>query len=476
MSQSTSKLTKSKTSRLSARLWAILAVVILADVLDLMDSTITNIAAPSIVHSIGGGESLIKWLGASYALAIGVLLVVGGRLGDRYGKRRLFLIGITGFTLASAVCGLSTSPAMIIIARLFQGGFGALLIPQGISILLATFSKEQLPIVFSVFGPTLGVSAVLGPIVAGFIISANIAGLHWRPVFLINIILGVIGFIAAYCVLPNDMPDSRERIDLPGSGLLGLTMLGLIFGLIEGSTDGWKTLPIASLFLGALSFTGFVARQRSAASPLIKPSLLSNRGFTSGLLMGLGFFASVSGLAYVVSLFFQLSLHFTPSHASVALAPLMVGIILASFASRPLIGKLGRSLVSIGLSATFIGAVGLWLTVLHYGLTTTAWLTAPSLLILGLGMGTCFFTIYELAIGDIAHNEAGSASGALSAVQQLANAVGSAIVTSVYFDVLAKHGDVRAMTVSVAVVAIIVLLCLPLVGLLPKKASANGEI
>jgi fucose permease len=113
---------------------------------------------------------------------------------------------------------------------------------------------------------------------------------------------------------------------------------------------------------------------------------------------------------------------------------------------------------------------------LHYGLTTTAWLTAPSLLILGLGMGTCFFTIYELAIGDIAHNEAGSASGALSAVQQLANAVGSAIVTSVYFDVLAKHGDVRAMTVSVAVVAIIVLLCLPLVGLLPKKASANGEI
>jgi MFS family permease len=140
MSQSTSKLTKSKTSRLSARLWAILAVVILADVLDLMDSTITNIAAPSIVHSIGGGESLIKWLGASYALAIGVLLVVGGRLGDRYGKRRLFLIGITGFTLASAVCGLSTSPAMIIIARLFQGGFGALLIPQGISILLATFS------------------------------------------------------------------------------------------------------------------------------------------------------------------------------------------------------------------------------------------------------------------------------------------------------------------------------------------------
>jgi MFS family permease len=131
-------------TRLTPRLRAILAVVIIADILDLMDSTITNIAAPSIVQNIGGGESLIKWLGASYALAIGVLLVIGGRLGDRYGKRRLFLIGIAGFTVASALCGLSVNSTMIVIGRLIQGGFGALLIPQGMSILVATFSRDQL--------------------------------------------------------------------------------------------------------------------------------------------------------------------------------------------------------------------------------------------------------------------------------------------------------------------------------------------
>ena len=137
--------------------------MLLADILDLMDSTITNIAAPTIVHDIGGGESLIKWLGASYALALGVLLVLGGRLGDRYGKRRMFLTGIAGFTLASLACGLAADPAMLIAARLVQGGFGALLIPQGIGILIGSFSREQQPRAIAAFGPVAGRLGGAGP-------------------------------------------------------------------------------------------------------------------------------------------------------------------------------------------------------------------------------------------------------------------------------------------------------------------------
>ena len=216
-------------SRLTKRLRLLLAIVLIADILDLMDSTITNIAAPTIVRDIGGGESLIKWLGASYALAMGVLLVVGGRLGDRYGKRRMFLIGIAGFTLASLWCGLSADPAMLIAGRLVQGGFGALLIPQGMGILLASFSREQIPRAFSVFGPVMAGSAVLGPIVAGFLISANIAGLGWRPIFLINIVLGATGFIAARKLLPHDRPAGAVAIDGLGSGLLGASMFALIY-------------------------------------------------------------------------------------------------------------------------------------------------------------------------------------------------------------------------------------------------------
>jgi len=349
------------------------------------------------------------------------------------------------------------------------------MIPQGISILMATFTRAQLPRAVSAFGPAMGVSAVLGPIAAGFIISANIAGLDWRPVFLINIVLGLIGLVAAIRLLPHDQPVSHEPIDAVGAALLGATMLTLIFGLIQGSTSGWTALPIISLVGGVLFFTGFAVRQRQTPNPLITPSLLKNRGFTSGLVLGLGFFAAVSGLAYVISLFFQLVLHLSPSSAALGLAPVMVGIIAASIVCRPLLTSLGRRLVVIGLVTTLLGTLGLWLTVLAKGTSVTPWLTAPSLLVLGVGMGACFSTIYEVALGDVTHEEAGSASGSLSAVQQLATAIGSAIVTTVFFSVLRNSGGAKAMTASVLVVAIVVVVCLGLVWLLPRSTPV-GEM
>jgi EmrB/QacA subfamily drug resistance transporter len=462
-------------SRLTPRLWGILAIVLIASMLDLMDAQITNIAAPSIVHEIGGGESLIKWLGASYQLAMGTFLVVGGRLGDRYGKRRLYLTGITGFIAASALCGLSVDPFMIIAGRLIQGAFGALLIPQGISILMATFSREQMPRAFGTYGPVLGISVVLGPIVGGFIIAANIAGLHWRPVFLINIVLGGIGLIAATKLLPHDKPISRERIDAIGSGLLGLMMLGLIFGLIQGSTSGWTAVPIASLVAGAALFAAFVVRQRVAANPLIKPSLLKNRGFTSGLILALAFFAAIAGLSYVISLFFQLALHYSPDRAAIAMTPLAFGFIASAFVARPYVQKLGRALVVIGLAVTLAGAFGLWATVLAQGTGTSGWLTVPSLFVLGLGMGAVITSLFDVAIGNVEQDEAGSASGSLSAVQQLASAIGAAVVTTVYFNLVVSHSDTTAMTVSVFVVAMIIVACLVLAWLLPRTAAPEGS-
>lgn len=460
-------------ARLTTRLRLILIVVILADVLDLMDSTITNIAAPTIVRDIGGGESLIKWLGASYALAMGVLLLVGARLGDRYGKRRMFLVGIAGFTLASLAAGASVDPVMLITARLFQGGFGALLIPQGIGLLIASFNREQMRGAFSVFGPVMGGSAILGPILAGFIISANIGGLTWRPIFLINIVLGTAGFVAALRVLPKDEPAERVLIDALGASLLGASMFGLIYGLIEGSTDGWTAVPIGFLVAGALLLAAFWVRQRMAADPLILPSLLANRGFTAGLLLGLAFFAALNGLAYVISLFFQTGLGMTARAASIALSPFMIGIIVASFVCRPLLGRLGRTMVVIGLGLTLAGAGGVWATVLNQGTHVSLWTLAPSILVLGIGAGACFTSLYDVAIGDVAPAEAGSASGSLSAVQQLASAIGSAVVTTVYFSQRSEHGAGHAMTVTVAVVAAIAALGLGLVWLLPKTAPAE---
>lgn len=460
-------------SVLTPRLRALLAVVLIADIVDLMDSTVTNIAAPTIVRELGGGESLVKWLGASYALAMGVLLVVGGRLGDRFGKRRMFLVGITGFGLASLLCGLSVGPAMLIAARLLQGGLGALLIPQGMGLLIASFSREQFPRAASAFGPVMGGAAVLGPILAGFLIGANLGGLTWRPVFLINIVLCAAGLAAALRLLPRDEDRHPVPIDGLGAGLLAVSMLGLIYGLIDGSTAGWTATPAGCLAAGAVFLAAFGVRQAKARDPLIHPALLRNRGFTSGLLLGLCYFAAVNGFAYVISLFFQLGLHLSPELAALSLAPMMAGIIIASVVCRPLIPRLGRGLVVAGLLVTLLAAAGLLATALAAGTSVNAGLLAPSVLVLGAGMGACFSSIFDVAIGDVGGEEAGSASGSLSAVQQLAAAIGAAVVTTVYFAQAGHATAVHALAVSVVVVAGITVLCLGLVWLLPARAAAE---
>ncbi len=290
-----------------------------------------------------------------------MLLVTGGRLGDKYGRRRTFLIGVAGFTAASLACGLAWDPSSIIVARLVQGAFGALLIPQGFGILGSVFPREHIGKAFSAFGSILGLSAVGGPLLAGLLIDANLFGLGWRPMFLINIVLGVAGLAAGLRLLPRDIGDHAVSIDALGSALLAACMLGLLFGLIQGSTDGWTAAPIAALAAGVIFFAAFAQRQRTAGVPLIKPSLLRNRGFTAGLILGLVFFATVAGLLR---------------------------------------------------AGNHRGALG------HGGQRGRA---RPG----------------YIAIGDIDPAEAGSASGSLSSIQQLANAIGAAVITTIYFGALA---------------------------------------
>ena len=257
-----------------------------------------------------------------------------------------------------------------------------------------------------------------GPILAGFLIDANIAGTGWRAMFLINLVLGSVGFVAAFRVLPRDTGDRNVILDGLGAGLLAATMFGLLFGLIEGSSRGWTALPFVSIAVGVLAFVAFAYRQKTAKNPLIKPSLLANRGFTSGLIMGLALFAAVSGVFYVIALFLQLGLHLTPSRAALGLAPVAVGIIGASGVAMKLIARLGRVLIFFGLLASLAGMAWLLALVLSQGMSVGPWTLAPALFVMGFGMGTCFGTLFDVTLGDIRPDEAGSASGSLSAVQQ----------------------------------------------------------
>lgn len=454
-------------------MWAILGLVLLADALDMIDATVTNIAAPTIVGDIGGGGGLIKWLGASYALAMGVLLVVGGRLGDRYGQRRLFLVGIVGFTLSSALCGLAPDPGVLVAARVAQGAFGALLIPQGMAIMTKTFTPQMLTKAFGLFAPMLGVATVGGPVLAGFVIDADVAGLSWRPIFLVNLVLGAIGTVAALKLLPRDGGgDDTVVIDGIGSGLLGTAMFGLLFGLIEGSSEGWSALPIAALVAGLAAAALFARRQQTAENPLLKPSLLRNRGFSSGLVTGLVVFAATSGLAYVLSLFIQQGIGADPGDTALGLLPLTAGIIVAAGACMGLMPRLGRTLIFIGLAVLAAGVGTLLWLVSAYGSDLTLWQLAPAIFLTGLGMGACYGTIFDIALGDVGADEAGSASGSLSAVQQLAAGLGSATVTTVFLQT-SSGGFSHAMTISLVVVLAAVLACLAPARLLPRRAPAE---
>ncbi|RLV10197.1 MFS transporter [Streptomyces griseocarneus] len=453
-----------------SRRWAVLAVILAAEVLDLIDATVTNLAAPTITASLHGGPSLVQWLGASYALALGVLLVVGGRLGDRYGRRRVFLAGLAGFTLASVACGLATGPGTLIAARLVQGAFGALLIPQGFGILGAVFPRGQIGKAFSAFGPVLGLSAVGGPLLAAALIDTDPFGLGWRSMFLINIVLGGAALLAAHRLLPHHTGDRTVAIDTPGSLLLAGAMSGLLYGLIDGSAHGWRPASWAALAAGAVFFALFARRQTTAASPLIQPSLFRNRGFVSGLILGVAFFAAVSGLLYVISLFLQGGLGWSPLRTALTgSAPVAVGIVIASIACHRLIGRLGRTLILTGLLTTLLGAIALWAAVHTWGTATGPAAIVPAVLVVGLGMGTCFGTVYDITLGDVTPAEAGSGSGSLTAVQQLANALGAAAVTTVYFRAPARPA--HAMTTSLLLVVGVTLLCCCLVRLLPRTAQ-----
>jgi MFS family permease len=323
--------------------WVVLAVVLAADVMDLMDSTIVNVAGPSIRRDLGGGTSTLQWLSAAYTLAFAVLLVTGARLGDIFGRRRLFLIGAAGFTTMSAACAAAPSPALEITFRALQGAFGALMIPQGFGMLKEVIPDSEMPKVFATFGPVMGLSAIAAPILAGVLIDANLWGTGWRLVFLINVPVGLFALITAWRVLPRGASHPGVRLDVPGMLLVGLGLVGIIYPLIQGREDGWPAWIFAMLGAGVALLVAFVAyERRRRESPLIEPSLLRNRTYVAGIAVALALFATFGGLILTISLFAQLGEGFSPIHTGLTYVPMTVGMVIAMVASFALVGKLGR--------------------------------------------------------------------------------------------------------------------------------------
>jgi EmrB/QacA subfamily drug resistance transporter len=451
--------------------WLIFAAVLAADVMDLLSTSVTNLAAPSIVRDLHAPQSLSPWLGSAYALALGSVLVLGARLGDKYGTRRLFLAGLAGFTLASLACALSVDPAMIIVARAIQGTFGALLIPQGFSLLLCAFPRTELGKVFGLFGPLMAVSSISGPVLAGFLLWLDPFGLGWRSVFLINVVIGVALYPLSARLLPRTHGDRSVRLDPVAAVLLIAALAGILGGLIAagGQQRGW--LPAAAVAAG-LAFAGlFVLRQLRSAVPFLTPSLFRVRSFVAGLAVGFVFFAAVAGLLYATSLYLQFGRGLAPLPTAGLMAPLSIGIIAASFSTRGLIERLGRRLVAFGLVMMAAGGIG-YLTVILL-VPGAVWALLLPLLACGLGMGCCFGSVFAVALGNVQPDQAGSASGTLNAVQQIANAVGAALISAAYLAASSRGTARDAVATSLVIVLVITALSLAALPLLPQRAAAD---
>ncbi|WP_344614337.1 MFS transporter [Dactylosporangium salmoneum] len=419
--------------------WAVLAVVLAAEVMDLLDATIIAIAGPSVRADLGGGTAFLQWLAAGYTLAFAVGLVTGGRLGDVFGRRRMFLVGAAGFTLMSLLCAVSPGPAWLVAARVLQGLFGAVLIPQGLGLIKAAFPPEKLGAAFGAFGPVMGLSAVCGPILAGVLVDADLFGTGWRMIFLVNLPVGVAALAGAAFVLPREPADrDAPRLDLPGTALLGTALLLLVFPLVQGRELGWPWWCWAAMAASLPALAAFQLyerrRARAGRSPLVEPSLLAKRRFNAGLVVGLILFAGLMGLTLVLSVYLQSGLGYTPLRAGLSQSPWAFGTAVGAVAAQALGRRLGgRRLLVAGTGVVALSVGALLATLALTGGPATPWPLVPALLLLGVGMGASMAPYFDLVLAAVDEHEVGSASGTLTAAQQIGGAIGVAVLGTAFF-------------------------------------------
>jgi EmrB/QacA subfamily drug resistance transporter len=429
--------------------WVVAGVVLAAAVMDLVDATIVNVAGPSIHRDLGGGASTLQWLSASYTLAFAVLLTAGARLGDIFGRRRLFLIGSAGFTLFSAASAAAPTIGVLIIFRALQGAFGALMIPQGLGLMKQAFDDEaEMNKALGFFGPATGVPLILAPILAGALIDANLWGIGWRLVFLINVPIGGLALAFAIRSLPHGVTHPVVKLDIGGVWLVGLALVAIIYPLIQGRTEGWPAWCFAMLAAGAVLLVAFLLYERRRKSdPLIEPTLLTNRTYLSGIALTLAFFGAFGGLLLCISLYGQLGEGWSPIHAGLTLTPMVVGMILGMFGSNAAVGRLGRHLLHIGILLIAIGAAVLAL-VLTGARSASTWDLVPGLFIIGIGVGASIGQLFQFVLTSVSMDEVGSASGVFEAVQQLSSALGVAVLGTIFFSAFGHHLPPDALQIT----------------------------
>ncbi|MFI8189779.1 MFS transporter [Streptomyces sp. NPDC085946] len=423
------------------RRWYALAIVMTAAFMDLVDVTIVNIAIPSIQRDEGASFSQIQWITAGYALAFAAGLITGGRLGDIHGRKRVFLVGIGGFTVASALCGLAVNPEMLVAARLLQGAMAALMVPQVLSIVHATFPAHERGKVFGLFGAIVGLGAVSGPLLGALLTEGDLFGLGWRPIFLINLPVGVAGLILGSRFITESKAPRALKLDVVGVVLVTSGLLLLLYPLTRGHELGWPVWGYAAMAGAPVVGAALVVyeRRKSArdGSPLVELSLFRVKSFAAGIavqtVLGIGL-----GVFFLVwTLYMQIGLGWSPLKAGLTGVPFSIAVsVAAGMSVQKLVPRFGRGVLQAG---ALLLAAGVLLYVWesgHYGLAITPWQMALPLVVMGGGMGLVFAPLTDAILSEVPREHAGSASGLINTVQQMGNALGLGLVSVVFFGVM----------------------------------------
>ena len=408
--------------------WFVLALIGVAQLMVVLDATIVNIALPSAQADLGFSDGARQWIITAYALSFGSLLLVGGRLGDVLGRRRVFIIGLTGFAAASAVGGFAPSFGVLVIARALQGAFAALLAPAALSILTTTFTvPEERNRAFGVFGTIAASGAAVGLILGG----ALTQYLDWRWSMFINVLLAVPAALAALRLLTRDAPvSSGSRIDVAGTVTASVGLFALVFGFSNAETHGWGApVTIAAIAAGVALLGAFVAVERRVANPLLPLRVVADRNRSAGYLAVAAVGAGLFGVFLFLTYYMQQTLGFSPLTTGLAFMPMMAVIIpVGGIAQTRLMPRYGaRPLVTIGM---LLSAAAM---VMFTGVgVDSAYVTdiLPGLLVMGLGLGLVFAPAMSTATLGVNRGDAGVASALVNTGQQVGGSIGTALLST----------------------------------------------
>jgi EmrB/QacA subfamily drug resistance transporter len=423
-------------------------VVLTAGFLGTLDFFIINLALPAIRNDLRATDAHVELVIAAYGLTYAVCLITGGRLGDIYGRKRAFLIGVAGFTLASGLCGLAPSPEILISSRVLQGVAGSLLFPQVLSIIQVTFSPDERHRAFSVYGIVSGTASFSGIVLGGLLVESDVFGLGWRPIFLVNLPVGLLTLVAGWFLVAESRSPTARRLDLGGVAIVSAALFLFVYPLVEGREAGWPWWAFASLAAAVPVFGLFVLYERRVlawgGSPLVELTLFRNHAFATGLVTSSAFCCGLSAFFMTVTLFLQNGLGLSPMEASLVFAPFAVGYLSSSACAVRLAAWLGSRMIHVGTALMALAQVSLILFARARGLQLQALELMPLLLLYGIGQGLVFPTLINTTLSRVPPADAGSASGVLATVQQVAFSLGVAVIVSVFFAALGSEATPQA--------------------------------